>query len=168
MRKVIIGVMGPGEKATKDEINQAFHLGELIAGEKWIVLSGGRNCGVMDAVSKGAQNAGGLTIGILPEADKAQMSPAIDIPILTGMGNGRNIINVLSSDVIVACGMGSGTASEISLALKSKKKVIMLNPSREALNFFTSLDQEHIFNTDTREGVVKLIKDLIPLNVKLD
>ena len=76
----------------------------------------------MDEVSKGAKDAGGLVVGVIPTSDRSGCSDAVDIAIVTGMGNARNNINVLSSDVVVACGMGPGTASEVALALKSQKR----------------------------------------------
>jgi hypothetical protein len=55
------------------------------------------------------------------------MSAAVDIPILTDMGSGRNVINVLSSQVIIACGLGAGTLSEIALALKLHRPLILMH-----------------------------------------
>ncbi|NJR22307.1 MAG: hypothetical protein HC786_09155 [Richelia sp. CSU_2_1] len=65
--------------------------------------------------------------------------------IITDTGNARNNINVLSSDVIIACGMGTGTASEIALALKANKQVILLNASAESKLFFKILAADRIF-----------------------
>ena len=65
------------------------------------------------------QAAGGLTIGVLPGVDPGEVSAAIDVPIVTGMGSGRDNINALSGDVMLAVGIGPGTAAEISLALKA-------------------------------------------------
>ncbi|MGA7100521.1 MAG: hypothetical protein WB019_09665, partial [Pseudolabrys sp.] len=92
-----------------------------------------------EAVNEGAKNADGnaLTIGILPGKDKKELSDCVDVGIVTGMDNARNNINILSSDVVIACGYGgSGTASEIALALKSGKPVILLNERRECIDFF--------------------------------
>lgn len=69
MRKIVVGVMGPGDKATTTDINRAYRLGQLIADNGWVLLTGGRNVGVMDAASRGAKMVGGLTIGILPSND---------------------------------------------------------------------------------------------------
>lgn len=139
MTKTIIGVMGPGKGATLKDITNAEELGQRIAREEWVLLTGGRNVGVMDAVSRGAKEAGGLTIGILPTEDKTEMSPHVDIPICTGMGSARNNINVLSSDVVVACGSGAGTASEVMLALKAGKPLVLLNPAPKLLSFLQEL-----------------------------
>lgn len=131
--------MGAGEHATPLDLKNAYELGQKIAEAGWIVLSGGRDAGVMDAVSRGAKSRGGLTIGILPHIDSS-MSAAIDIPIITDMGNARNNINVLSSQAIVACGMGAGTASEIALAIKAGKHVILMTKDSSAREFFRSLN----------------------------
>lgn len=163
--KIIIGVMGPGESASNEEIHLAYHLGKLIAQEGWITLSGGRNVGVMDAVSRGAKDSGGLTIGILPDDNLLGASQALDIPIITGMGNGRNTINILTSHVIIACGMGPGTASEIALAIKTRKEVILLGVSEMAESFFNEITKnDDILTTQFPEEAIRLVKRVLELN----
>lgn len=149
MRKVIIGVMGPGDNATPTDLHNAYELGKLIAQQGWVLLTGGRSVGVMDAASQGAKSANGLTIGILPEDDELGISEAVDIAIFTDMGNARNNINVLSCDVVIACGMGAGTASEIALALKGNKKVILLSDDEESKVFFQKLSPENVYVVDS-------------------
>jgi uncharacterized protein (TIGR00725 family) len=127
MKKTIIGVMGGGDQAPPHAIQDAYRLGELIAEQGWVLLNGGRNVGVMDASAAGASSKGGLVIGILPDRDLQRASEHLAIPILTGMGDARNVINVLSSDVVIACAGGAGTLSEIALALKNHRPVILLN-----------------------------------------
>lgn len=158
MKKIIIGVMGPGSAATSTDLENAYKLGKLIAQESWVLLTGGRNIGVMDAASRGAKSANGLTIGILPGNNINGISEAVDIPIITDMGNSRNNINVLSSDFVIACGMGAGTASEIALALKNNKTVILLNNYPESQAFFSSLSPELVFIVNTPEAAIKTIK----------
>ena len=131
-RPLIIGVMGGGR--VSDQVrSDAYILGSLIAKQGWILLNGGRDAGVMAASARGAHEEGGLTIGILPDSTSQSANAHIQIPIVTGMGNARNCINVLSSDVVVACPGGMGTLSEIALALKCQKTTLLLN-----------------FNTDTQ------------------
>jgi uncharacterized protein (TIGR00725 family) len=98
----------------------------------------------MDAVCRGAKEAGGLTVGVLPGDDAGDASEAVDVAIVTGMGNARNAINVLSSDLVIACGMGAGTASEIALTLKSDKDVIVLGEHPEAIAFFQAIGKERV------------------------
>ena len=124
MRNPVIGVMG-GSKATVGVEAKARELGRLIAERGWILLNGGRNCGVMAASAAGAREAGGLVIGILPDTTRTTASPDLDVAVLTGLGDGRNLINVLSSDVVIACPGALGTLSEVVLALKHDKRVIL-------------------------------------------
>ncbi len=125
-KQSVIGVMG-GAAANESVLAQAYELGQRIAVQGWILLNGGRNAGVMLASAKGAKEKNGLTIGILPGADKTKANPYIDIAIATNMADARNLINVLSSDVVIACPGSAGTLSEIALALKNNRHVIALN-----------------------------------------
>lgn len=161
MTKTIIGVMGPGNGASQEIINHAYELGKLIAKEDWALLTGGRNVGVMDAASKGAQQAGGLTIGILPSKDKSGASKYLDIAITTGMGSARNNINILSSDVIVACGCGAGTTSEIMLALKARKPLLLLYPSQNLSNFIKELRYDSPEKCTSPRDAISLIQNIL-------
>ncbi len=116
-----------GGAAVSDELLQSARtLGGLIAARGWILLNGGRNQGVMAASAAGARAAGGVVIGILPDRDDRHASPDLDVAVCTGLGDARNVINVLTSDVVIACPGGLGTWSEIVLALKNQKRVILL------------------------------------------
>ncbi len=128
--------MGAGNTATPQDLELAYQLGKSVAKQGWVLLTGGRKAGVMDAASRGAKAAGGLVVGILPSNNTLGMSEAVDIPIVTDLGNGRNNINVLSSNVVIVCGMGLGTASEVALALKNLKPVILLSRNELAYQFF--------------------------------
>ena len=161
MRKIAIGVMGSGENATFIDRTSAYELGKAIARQGWVLLTGGRNTGVMDAASRGAKSANGLTVGILPGNDCNDASEAVDIAIVTGMGNARNNINILSSDVIIACGTGAGTISEIALALKANKPVILLNFDLESQNFWQKLSKNNIFAVSSIEVAIATVKTLI-------
>jgi uncharacterized protein (TIGR00725 family) len=161
-RPAVIGVMGSGGDERPQDVETAFELGQAIARQGWVLLSGGRNAGIMDAVSKGAKQQGGLTIGIVPDANKNALSDAVDVGIVTGMGSARNTINVLSSDVVVACGFGgSGTASEVALALKSGKSVILLNDRAESRAFFKTLGGSLIHTADSVDEAVATIRTLL-------
>lgn len=157
--KIIVGVMGPGENATPDDNEIAFELGRAIAKEGWVVLTGGRSFGVMDAVMKGAKDRGGLTIGILPDSNEQNASENADIRIVTGMGSGRNYISVLSSRVVVVLGMAAGTASEVALAIKSNKKVILLNQDEITIRFFKNIGTYRVLVAKNVEEVIKQIKE---------
>ncbi len=126
MRRVIVGVVG-GAEADEATAATAYALGGLIAREGWILLNGGRPSGVMDASARGARDAGGLSVGILYDDDPDRASSALDIVIPTGMGSARNVINVLASDVVIACRGSGGTLSEVALALRFGRPVILLD-----------------------------------------
>jgi uncharacterized protein (TIGR00725 family) len=157
--KTIVGVMGPGENASPEENEMAFELGRAIAKEGWSVLTGGRSFGVMDAVMKGARDRGGLTIGILPDSNEQNASEHAEIRIVTGMGSGRNYISVLSSRVIVVLGMAAGTASEVALAIKSNKKVILLNQDEITIRFFKNIGTYRVLVAKNVDEVINQIKE---------
>lgn len=152
--------MGAGDEASPADLTRAFELGQLLAREGWVVLSGGRNAGVMREVNRGAKSvAGSLTIGILPGADDSAAAPDVDVAIVTGMHNARNNINVLSSRVIFACGLGGpGTVSEVALALKAHKPVILVGVDDPTSQFFRRLAGEHLFCADTATEAVALAR----------
>ncbi len=115
--------MGPGESASGADMAVAFSLGALIAKNGWILLSGGRATGVMGAVNKGYKSKGGtMSVGISP-VDEEGMSDDVDLIISTNMRSGRNYINTLSSDILVAVGdlSSAGTLSEVALGLIKNK-----------------------------------------------
>ncbi len=159
MRRKVVGVMGPGS-AGREVFECAEKLGKLIAENGWVLLTGGRKEGVMDAASRGAKKIGGTVVGVLPSGDAGGISEHLEIAIFTGMGSARNNINVLSSDVVVACGMGAGTASEVALALKAGRNVVLLNQEKEAVEFFGKLEPG-IEVADTPEKAVEKIREFI-------
>lgn len=161
MRKIVIGVMGAGATATSIDLANAYELGKLIAQYNWVLLTGGRKVGVMDAANRGAKSSGGLTLGILPNQDTEGISPAVDIAIPTDLGNARNNINVLASDVVIACGMGWGTASEVALALKNGKQVILLTQNQESITFFRSLAPKKVLIAEHPQQAIALTAAII-------
>lgn len=123
-----IGVIGASQCGEKIE-KIAFEVGRLIAKENWILITGGKG-GVMEAVSRGAKEEGGLVVGILPEDSSINANPWLCVTIPTGMQEARNQIIVLSSDALIAISGEYGTLSEIGFALKRKKCVIGINTWR--------------------------------------
>lgn len=123
-RRRRIGVMGPAVCDARVAA-LAREIGERIARAGAILICGGRG-GAMEAAAAGAHSAGGITVGILPGTDLSDANPYIDIPIITGLGDARNSVNILSSEAIIAVHGGFGTLSEIALALKSVRPVVAL------------------------------------------
>lgn len=154
--------MGPGDQATPAEIKTAYELGKAIARANWVLLTGGRDVGVMDAASRGAKAAQGLTIGILPTDHAQEMSAAVDIPILTGLGHARNIVNILTSHVVIACGNGAGTSSEIALALKTGKPLIFIEANTTALGYWQSLSTAALNIANSPEQAIAMVRAHLP------
>jgi len=120
--KKTIGVIG-GRRVDKTLLNEAEKVGRLIAQKEIVLVCGGLS-GVMEAVSKGARSGGGITVGILPQEHKRDANEYIDIPIVTGLGIGRNVIIARTADVLISIGGEYGTLSEIAFALQMGKPVI--------------------------------------------
>jgi uncharacterized protein (TIGR00725 family) len=118
-----VSVIGDGKVLSNSEIYQvAVEVGRVIAQKGYALICGGLY-GVMEGAAKGAKEAGGITVGILPEYSPVA-NPYIDIKIPTGMGQARNVLVVSSSEIIVALGGNYGTLSEIAHALKLGKRVL--------------------------------------------
>ncbi len=118
-----IAVVGGGV-CSPDVREKAERLGKLLAGQGHILICGGLG-GVMEAVCRGAREAGGVTLGILP-GEKSDANPYVSIAVATGMGHARNVIIIKSCDAVIALPGEHGTLSEIALALKMNRPVISL------------------------------------------
>ena len=122
---MIIGVIGDSSCPT-EEAKLAESVGELLAQQGATIVCGGLG-GVMEAVCCGAKSKGGLTVGILPGKNSSMANPWVDIPVVTGIGEARNVAVVKSAQAVIAIGGSYGTLSEIAFALKSNIPVIGLN-----------------------------------------
>jgi uncharacterized protein (TIGR00725 family) len=111
----LIAVIG-GSTATPEEFAAAEAVGRALAAGGAVLICGGRG-GVMEAACRGAKAAGGLTVGILPGADRSEANPYVDIAIVTGLGLARNAIIARTAQAVVAVGGSYGTLSELAYAL---------------------------------------------------
>ncbi|WP_228282329.1 TIGR00725 family protein [Rubrobacter tropicus] len=116
--------MGSGT-AAGDLYEQAREVGRLVAERGGIVVCGGLG-GVMEAAARGATEAGGTAIGILPDEDRGRANAYLSFSVATGTGQARNLAVVCSGDVVVAVGGEYGTLSEMGLALKVGRPVVSL------------------------------------------
>jgi uncharacterized protein (TIGR00725 family) len=149
-KPVRIGVVGERE-AAPDLWAAAHAVGREIALRGGALICGGMG-GVMEAASRGAVEAGGLVVGILPTPTAEGANPYVMIPIPTGMGEGRNVIVVRASEAVIAVGGWYGTLSEIAYALRMGVPVIGLrtwNIEREGL------EQDPIVRAQTPEEAVE-------------
>jgi len=124
-RKVFVGVIG-ASFCSKEVYRVAFDVGKELAEKNAILVCGGLG-GVMEAAAKGAKQNSGMTIGILPTDDKKDANPYIDYPIPTGLGQGRNLLVVKSSDVVISLPGKYGTLSEIAFCLKLRIPLVNLS-----------------------------------------
>jgi len=121
-KRSVIAVIG-GKKESKALMKEAEEVGRMLAERGAVVVSGGMN-GIMEAASKGAKAAGGLTVGILPQDHTKEANKYIDVPVATGLGIGRNVIIARTADALIAVGSEYGTLSEIAFALQLDKPVV--------------------------------------------
>ena len=128
MRSRLVSVIG-GSECTADERALAQEVGRLLAQAGVGVVCGGRG-GVMEAACRGAREAGGLTIGILPGEAADEGNPHLTAALPTGMGEARNVIVVKAGEAVIAIGGGLGTLSEIAHALRLGKPVVALGSWR--------------------------------------
>jgi uncharacterized protein (TIGR00725 family) len=124
-KKKFIAVIG-GSQCSKKEAKLAEEVGRELARRGAILVCGGLG-GIMRAACKGASSAGGTTVGIIPGDNRQAANQYVQIPIVTGLGEARNVIVVKSAQAVIAIGGSYGTLSEISHALKNNIPVIGLN-----------------------------------------
>jgi uncharacterized protein (TIGR00725 family) len=123
-RRLRIAVIGAGD-CSREEACVAEAVGRGIAERGAVLVTGGLG-GVMAAASRGARAAGGLVVGILPGTDAADANPDVDIPIVTGLGDARNVLVASTVQAVIAVGGKLGTLSEIAFALKRGTPVVGL------------------------------------------
>jgi uncharacterized protein (TIGR00725 family) len=141
MTMTMIGVIGAGD-CSQEVYEVARKVGTGIARAGCTLVCGGLR-GVMEAACRGAHEAGGQTIGILPGPEKADANPYVTVPIATDLGHARNVLIVRTSDILVAISGGYGTLSEISIALKLGKPVIGLQtwPDMEGIKYVNTPEE---------------------------
>lgn len=122
MRVSVIG----GSRVDEETYTRAREVGRLLAEHGHEVVCGGLG-GVMEAACRGASEAGGRTIGILPHGEIEAANEYVDVPIATGIGNARNTLVVLNGAAVIAVDGSYGTLSEIALALDAGRPVAALD-----------------------------------------
>jgi uncharacterized protein (TIGR00725 family) len=127
-RQVYVAVVGDGQ-CDRETAEMAVTLGRTLARGGAILVCGGLG-GVMEAACRGAREGGGLTVGILPTAERGTANPFVDVALPTALGHARNYLVARSADVMVAVRGGYGTLSEMALALKMGIPVVGLDTWR--------------------------------------
>lgn len=142
MRAPVLGIVGPGATARPDDLRHAEELARLAAAEQWVVACGGVDSGVMRAASRGARAAGGIVLGILPGDQAADANEHVTIAVATSLGQARNNVLILTSDVVAVCGMSAGTASEVALALRAGRPLVFVSVDEVTERFYAGLALE--------------------------
>ncbi len=146
--KPLIAVIGDSNPSA-DAARLAEEVGRLIAARGAVLVCGGLG-GVMEAAARGAREAHGLTVGILPGYDASAANPFIEVAVCTGMGHARNAIIAASATALVALEGSFGTLSEIALGLKFGRRVVSLR-RRE--------NPPGVLETDDPEEAVRMAAD---------
>lgn len=150
---MFISVVG-GSKVSREQQQLAEEVGAELARRGVTLICGGLT-GVMEAACRGARAAGGTTVGILPGRRREDANPYVDIPIVTTLGEARNLIVACSGQAVIAIGGEYGTLSEIAFALRSGIPVVGLSTWR--LSRDREYDDSIIVAQNAREAVDKAI-----------
>jgi uncharacterized protein (TIGR00725 family) len=126
---IIIGIIGMDFHGLQEPIppkalKVAEQVGCLIAQRGAILITGGRG-GIMEAASRGAHEAGGLVVGLLPGFSKNEANPYVSIPIVTGLGEMRNHLTIRASDAIIMICGSTGTLNEATIAYGQKPLIVV-------------------------------------------
>ncbi len=166
VRKRQILVIGNNDNGCTPELEKlAYDMGSNIAKSNSVLITGGLG-GVMRAASHGAHDAGGLTVGIIPQNDFSLANEFCDIVIPSGMGLMRDFLNALSADGVIVIGGGSGTLSEICAAYMYKKPIVALKnsggtASKYADQFLDHRKNVQIIGVETADEAIKYVLEQI-------
>ncbi len=148
IRKLPVGVIGPRE-ATAPEYEQALIIGRKLTEAGFQIICGGRG-GAMEAVCRGAAEAGGTPIGILPDDDWTKANAFVALPLATGLGEARNALIASASFALVAVGGGYGTLSEIALGLRIGRLVVTMPPAHDVAGAVRTADPDEVIRLVAR------------------
>ena len=131
--RVTIGVIGKNEQHENDVVSEntmasAEEVGRLVAKRGGVIVTGGR-FGVMEAASRGAKSADGLTVGFLPAMDPKTANAFVDLIFPTGLGRARNLLTARSCDALIMIGGSCGTLNELTIAYAEARPVVILRGS---------------------------------------
>ncbi|MGQ0605578.1 MAG: TIGR00725 family protein [Candidatus Nitrosotenuis sp.] len=161
-KKRQILVIGNNESGCTTELEKlAYDVGAEVAKSNSVLITGGLG-GVMRAASHGAHDAGGLTVGIIPQDNPSFANEYCDIVIPSGLGLSRDFLNALSADGVIIVGGGSGTLSETCAAYMHKKPIVALKNSGGTASKFSDQYLDHrqnvkIVGVNTPQEAVKYI-----------
>ena len=149
MARRYAAVVGPS-RCDESTAALAYEVGAGLARAGFTVVTGGER-GAMEAASRGASEAGGMVVGVLPGADRSRANHHADVTVVTAIGHARNLAVVASGDVVVAVGGEWGTLSEIGLAGALGRPVVLVAGWR--LEHETGLPSEVHYAEDAADAV---------------
>jgi hypothetical protein len=165
-KKLQILVIGHDEEGcTLEHEKMAYETGAQIARVGAVLITGGLK-GVMKAACHGAHDAGGLTVGIIPQNDPSFANEYCDIVIPTGMGHTRDFLTALSADGVIVIGGGSGTLTEVCASYVHRKPIAALRNSGDVASRYADTYLDHrnkvrIVGVDSPTEAVRYILEQI-------
>jgi len=165
-KKRQILIVGNNENGSTPELEKvAYETGLEVAKSDSVLITGGLG-GVMRAACHGAKDAGGITVGIIPQNDPSFANEYCDIVIPTGIGLARDFLNALSADGVIIIGGGSGTLSETCAAYMHKKPIAAIKNTGGIAEVFTDKYLDHrqnvkIVGVNSPKDAVKYILEKI-------
>ena len=159
-------MIGNNDNGCTPELEKvAYDVGSEVAKSNSVLITGGLG-GVMRAACHGAQESGGITIGIIPQDNPSHANEFCDIVIPSGMGLTRDFLNALSADGVIVVGGGSGTLSEICAAYMYKKPIVTLKNSGGIASKYADTYLDHrknvkIVGVETPQQAIKYILENI-------
>jgi len=156
-RRPVIAIIG-ASNPTEEEAERARTLGRLLAESGYILATGGLG-GVMEEASRGAHEAGGMVLGVLPGQNADGCNRYVDLAIATGLGDARNAVITNTADCLVAIGGGLGTLSEIAFALRRNKPTIALGTWELDKK---RLGMSSLFETNSADEALDLVRQALP------
>lgn len=142
-----VAIVGPREASAEQEAS-AYRLAYALAGAGVPLVCGGK-IGVMQAAARGARDAGGTCIGLLPEEDAAYGNPYLSVALPTGIGLSRNMLVARAGACLIAVGGGLGTLSEIAMALQWKKPVFAIREAPDVPGMQVFDDEDTLLDAVT-------------------
>ena len=158
-------IIGHNGNITPEVAKIAYETGTEVAKSGAVLITGGME-GVMEAACHGAKDAGGLTVGIIPQSDPSFANQYCDIVIPSGMGLARDFLNALSGDGVIIIGGGSGTLSETCAAYMHKKPIVAIKNSGGIAEKYADQYLDHrksvlIIGVSSPQEAVKVILEKI-------
>ena len=164
-RRQILVIGHDKDESNKEQEKIAYETGVEVAKSGAVLITGGLG-GVMKAACKGAYDAGGITVGIIPQNTHSFANEFCDIVIPTGMGYSRDFLNSLTSDGVIIIGGGSGTLAEVCAAYMHNRPIVAIKNTggvadQYADKYVDSRNRVKIIGVDSPKEAVKVILEKI-------